>query len=57
MDFVVTHTYREGNHCADKLANLGLTPTEMVWLTNVHLSIKDDFSRNKLGQPCFRFVT
>ena len=57
MDFVVTHTYREGNHCADKLANLGLTSTEMVWLTNVHLSIKDDFSRNKLGQPCFRFVT
>ena len=57
MDFVVTHIYKEGNHCADKLANLGLTSTEMVWLTNVHLSITDDFARNKLGQPCFRFVT
>ena len=30
MNFVVTHIYREGNHCADKLANLGLSSTETV---------------------------
>jgi ribonuclease HI len=25
MNFVVTHVYREGNQCADRLANIGLT--------------------------------
>ena len=57
MNFVVTHIYREGNHCADKLANLGLSSPDLVWLTDVHTSIVEDFAKNKLGHPCFRVVS
>ena len=31
MDFMVTHIYREGNHCADKLANIGLSSQSFTW--------------------------
>lgn len=57
MDFVVSHIFREGNHCADKLANLGISLIDLVWLNDVHNSIIDDFAKNKLGLPCFRIVS
>lgn len=56
MDFVVSHIFREGNHCADKLANLGISLIDLVWLNDVHNSIRDDFAKNKVGLPCFRIV-
>jgi len=32
MNFIVSHIYREGNHCADRLAALGLTiPNLTIW--------------------------
>lgn len=30
MDFIFSHVYREGNTCADKLANLGLSISGLV---------------------------
>lgn len=30
MHFMISHIYREGNHCADKLSNLGLSNTNNV---------------------------
>lgn len=27
MHFMISHIYREGNHCADNLSNLGLSIT------------------------------
>ncbi|CAJ2657526.1 unnamed protein product [Trifolium pratense] len=33
MSLLVTHIYREGNHCADKLANLGLSLHSKAWWT------------------------
>ncbi|MCI09448.1 ribonuclease H protein [Trifolium medium] len=31
MNFIVTHLYREGNSCADTLANLGLYVDTFCW--------------------------
>lgn len=33
MHLMITHIFREGNHCADKLANLGLTVVNFTWWT------------------------
>jgi ribonuclease HI len=29
--FLITHIFREGNHCADKLATLGLSVINFTW--------------------------
>jgi ribonuclease HI len=31
MRFIVSHIYREGNPCADSLANVGLSTSSFVW--------------------------
>jgi hypothetical protein len=55
MNFYVSHIYREGNHCANKLANLGLSlPTFTLW-DHIPPVLLDDFGRNRLGMPYFRF--
>ncbi|GAU47667.1 hypothetical protein TSUD_380210 [Trifolium subterraneum] len=56
MKFMATHIYREGNHCADKLVNIGLTVQTFTWWDDVHRALSMDFARNKMGLPCFRFV-
>jgi len=56
MNFVVSHIYREGNSCADGLANLGLAQSAFVWFHSPPPSILADFVKNKLGLPNFRFV-
>lgn len=56
MSFMLTHIYREGNHCADKLANLGLNVNQFTWLDHIHRGLADDFARNRAGLPCFRFI-
>lgn len=53
--FNVTHIYREGNHCANKLANICLDLSSHFWFTGVPSQILADFVRNKLGFPNFRF--
>jgi len=55
MAFMVTHIYREGNHCADKLANIGLTSQTFTWWDHMPTQIGGDFTRNRLGLPYFRF--
>ncbi|KAK2443569.1 hypothetical protein QL285_014658 [Trifolium repens] len=55
MNFYVSHIYREGNHCADKLANLGLTLPNFTWWDHIPPVLLDDFGRNRLGMPYFRF--
>ncbi|MCI48487.1 heat-shock protein, partial [Trifolium medium] len=41
----------EGNHCADKLANLGLTIPGFTWWNQIPPRIKEDFGRNRIGMP------
>ncbi|GAU15839.1 hypothetical protein TSUD_236550, partial [Trifolium subterraneum] len=43
MRFMATHIYREGNHCADKLANIGLTVQTFTWWDDVHRALSMDF--------------
>jgi hypothetical protein len=52
---MITYVFREGNHCADKMANLGLSLQDYVWWFEIPNVIKEDYSRNRLGLPCFRF--
>jgi hypothetical protein len=52
---MVSHIYREGNECADKLANIGLSlDTFQLW-DHLPLSLGHSFGRDKLGMPSFRF--
>jgi ribonuclease HI len=55
MNFFVTHIYREGNHCADKLANLGLSLQGYTWWSCIPPQLAVDYDRNRLGFPSFRF--
>ncbi|GAU13228.1 hypothetical protein TSUD_245980 [Trifolium subterraneum] len=58
MDFFVSHIYREGNSCADAMANLGLSLSHTSthsWWSSMPQVMSIDFARNRLGLPCFRF--
>jgi len=55
MNFIATHIFREGNTCADVLANFGLSVAHLrVWL-NIPDCIRETFGKNKLGLPFYRF--
>jgi len=55
MHFMITHIFREGNNCADKLANLGLTVINFTWWDYAPVEILADLTNNRLGLPNFRF--
>jgi len=55
MSFFVIHVYREGNHCADQLANVGLSLNTSFWWDHVPHQIREAFTRNRLGLPYFSF--
>jgi len=56
MQLTITHIYREGNKCADRLANLGLhAEHDFLWYSFLPLSCGEDFLRNQLDLPEFRF--
>jgi ribonuclease HI len=59
MRFVVSHIYREGNSCADGLANIGLhmSSFDLFWSDSIPDSIRGEYTRNRLGMPNFRFCT
>ncbi len=58
INFVYSHVYREGNACADGLANLGLyySLNYLVWFDSIPDSIGGEYNRNRLGLPNYRFV-
>jgi ribonuclease HI len=54
MNFLVTHVYREGNRCADKLASKGLEVQGVtVWL-QIPEFLNCLFTHDRLGMPNFR---
>jgi ribonuclease HI len=55
MNFLITHIYREGNECADTLANIGLTLVNYTFWNEAPVEIVASLFRNKLGLPCYRF--
>jgi len=56
MNFYVSHVFREGNQCADGLANIGLSVNQFTILQIIPASLQAVFVKDKLGWPNFRFV-
>ncbi|GAU47191.1 hypothetical protein TSUD_350560 [Trifolium subterraneum] len=56
MNFIVSHIFREGNFCADGLANVGLFLDRLTFWNEIPFVIKDNFDANRLGKPFFRVV-
>lgn len=54
MNFVVTHIYREGNRCADKLASKGLDIEGVTIWMNMPDFINKFVIHDRLGMPNFR---
>jgi ribonuclease HI len=55
LTIVHTHIFREGNMCADKLANHGHSIAAPVWWDSVPSFVYASFLYDKLGLPCYRF--
>jgi ribonuclease HI len=55
MVFRVTHIYREGNCCADKMAALGINVDGFYWWENVLPSVQGDYISNLMDLLSFRF--
>jgi hypothetical protein len=55
MYFVVLHIYKEGNHVADMLANLGLGIIDSLWFDNCPLIFRSDLISNRFTLTNFRF--
>ncbi|KEH33590.1 hypothetical protein MTR_3g448510 [Medicago truncatula] len=44
-----SHTFREGNYCADKLAGMGHTAHDTVWFSTLPHEVTADFFKDKAG--------
>jgi len=56
IKFRVTHIFREGNACVDKLANLGFIQRESFhWYNMLPSSMFLEFFMNKNSLPMYRF--
>ncbi|GAU28861.1 hypothetical protein TSUD_21990 [Trifolium subterraneum] len=49
-----SHICREGNACADKLANIGHLHTRTRWWESLPSMLQDDFLSDRLGIPQYR---
>ncbi|KEH26820.1 hypothetical protein MTR_6g075360 [Medicago truncatula] len=55
IQVIASHIYREGNCCADYLANMGHSVVGAVWLDSLPLALGFDFFRDRSGWPNYRF--
>ena len=54
--FRITHIFREGNACADKLTNLGFIHRESFhWYNRLLASLFLEFFMNRYNLPMYRF--
>jgi ribonuclease HI len=56
MNFIVSHVFREGNSCADGLANVGLSLDRLTIWNEIPLVIKEIFEANRISKPFFRVL-
>ncbi|KAF1895765.1 hypothetical protein Lal_00037881 [Lupinus albus] len=54
MRFRVTHIFREGNTCADRLASFGVSSKMFTLWDAIPRFIFEEFNRNRLGLPNYR---
>jgi len=52
---ISSHIFREGNCCANRLANMGHTMEGSVWLDMLPMELHLDFFRDRVGLPNYRF--
>lgn len=55
MHFLCSHVFREGNTCADLLANHGTKISGLSWWNSIPSFIFDEFFKNRIGYPNYRF--
>jgi ribonuclease HI len=55
VQVISSHIYREGNVCADRLANVGHSITGTVWHSTLPPELSYDFFRDRCGLPNYRF--
>ncbi|KAF1884453.1 hypothetical protein Lal_00028331 [Lupinus albus] len=55
MNFCISHIYREGNSCADKLASSGITSKRNSTWKSLPSFISIAYNRNRFGLPNYRF--
>jgi hypothetical protein len=55
IHIISSHIFREGNSCADKLANMGHAITGAIWLDTLPAGVVLDFFRDRCGLPNYRF--
>ncbi|XP_019432659.1 PREDICTED: uncharacterized protein LOC109339643 [Lupinus angustifolius] len=55
MNFNVSHIFREGNTCADKLANHGILTRSNTWWNTMSSFISAKFIKNRAELPSYRF--
>jgi len=55
MQIILSHIFREGNFCADKLANVGHSIQGSVLFEELHVDLRVDFFRDRFGLSNFRF--
>jgi ribonuclease HI len=55
-NIMVSHIYREDNHCANGLAKVGLNLNSCIIWNEIPLEIRDGYDSNRFGKPFFRFV-
>ncbi|XP_058750770.1 uncharacterized protein LOC131623764 [Vicia villosa] len=54
IDFLISHTFREANFCADLLANIWYKTKTFNWFDNIHHDLPKDFLLDKQGIPRLR---
>jgi len=55
VQIISSHIFREGNYCADRLANRGHLIQRSVWLASLPTELHLDFFRDRVGLPNYRF--
>ncbi|CAL0305669.1 unnamed protein product [Lupinus luteus] len=55
MLFKVSHIFREGNQCADLLANHGVLHKLDTWWNAIPNFLLNEFNRNRFALPSYRF--
>ena len=52
---ISSHIFREGNCCADRIANMGHTMQGSVWIDMLPTELHLDFFRDRVGLPDYMF--
>ena len=55
IQIIASHIFREGNCCADRLANMGHDIQGSVWISTLQTELHLNFFRDRVGLPNYRF--